>query len=82
MQLFQETAPETDACMLVHGIQNPAPKIPSSQAVVLCCMKDSWRWEPGCHGSVSTQRHSGDGSRAQFSHVSPLSQLKRGALST
>lgn len=31
-------------------IQNPAPKIPSSQTVILlCCAKDSWWWEPGRH---------------------------------
>lgn len=43
MQLFQETAPETDACIPVHGIQNPTPKVPSSQTVVLlCCVKGNW----------------------------------------
>lgn len=38
-------------------IQNPTPKIPSSQTVILlCCVTDSWWREPGCRGRLLSLR--------------------------
>lgn len=71
MQLFQETAPETDACMLAHGIQHPAPKsrLPNGGLVL-----DEGQLAVGA-GPPRKRLHPetlSDGGRAQFSRVSRI----------